>query len=65
MQIVRRWHNMCADVVLRCLDDPEGLNNGHLPSGRGPQVHKLANSLRLATIVPSKDLSGAWVTIRR
>jgi hypothetical protein len=56
---------MCADVVLRCLDDPEGLNNGHLPSGRGPQVHKVANSLRLATVVPSKDLSGAWVTIHR
>jgi hypothetical protein len=29
------------------------------------QALKLANGLRLGTVVPSQDLSGAWVTIHR
>jgi hypothetical protein len=34
-----------------CFDDPEGLNNEHLPSWCSPQLCELANGLRLATIV--------------
>jgi hypothetical protein len=62
--VISKWRGMRADPVLTCLDDPEGLNNGYLPSGRGSRVHELANSLRLGTTVPSQDLSGAWVTVR-
>jgi hypothetical protein len=51
-------------LVRGCFDNPEGLNNGHFLSGRGPQVLELANSLRLCTTVPSQDLSVAWVTVR-
>jgi hypothetical protein len=61
--VVRRWCDLCADPVHGCFDNPEGLNNGYLSSGRGPQVCKLANILRLGTAVPSQDLSGAWVTV--
>jgi hypothetical protein len=59
---VRRWCSLHVGPVRRCFDDPDGLNNGYLPSRRDPQVHELANSLRLGTVVPSQDLSGAWVT---
>jgi hypothetical protein len=50
---VRIRRSMHADRVLRCIDDPEGLNNGHLPSGCGPQVHELANDPKHGTAVPS------------
>jgi hypothetical protein len=53
-----------TDPVRGCLENLEGLNNGYLPSWCGPRVHELDNSLRLGNIVPSQDLSGAWVTIR-
>jgi hypothetical protein len=46
-----------------CFDNPEGLNNRHLPSWHGPRVHELAIDLRLGNVVPSQDLSGAWVTV--
>jgi hypothetical protein len=26
IRVVRRWHDMCADRVLRCFDKPEGMN---------------------------------------
>jgi hypothetical protein len=58
IQVVRKWHRMRVDLVLKCLDDLEGLNNRHLPSGHGPRVCEWANSLRLGTAVPSQDLSG-------
>jgi hypothetical protein len=38
-RVVRKWHDMRTDPVLRCLDDLEGLNNGYLPSGHGPRVY--------------------------
>jgi hypothetical protein len=41
----------------------KGLKNNHLPSGRGPQVHELANGLRPGIAMPSQDLSGDWVTV--
>jgi hypothetical protein len=59
IRVVRKWRSLCADLILRCLDNPEGLNNGYLPSKHGPRVHKLANGLRLGTTVPSQNLSGA------
>jgi hypothetical protein len=59
VRVARKWHGLCANPVLKCLNGPKGLNNGYLPSGHDPQVHKLANSLRLSTAVPSQDLSGA------
>jgi hypothetical protein len=36
IQVVRKWRGMRADRVHRWLDILEGLNNGHMPSGRGP-----------------------------
>jgi hypothetical protein len=62
--VVRRWHGLRADHIRRCFDDPEGLNNGYLPNGRGPRVWELDNGLRLGTTMPSQDLSGARVTVR-
>jgi hypothetical protein len=63
VRFVRRCCGMHADHVLKCLDDLEGLNNRYFPIGRGPQVLKLINSVRHGAIVPSQDLSGAWVTV--
>jgi hypothetical protein len=63
IRVVRRWRGLRGDPICRCFDDPKGLNNGYLSSGHGPQVHKLANGLRLSTVVPSQDLSGACVTV--
>jgi hypothetical protein len=59
VRVIRKWHSLCADSILRCLDNLEVLNNGYLPSWHGPQVRELANGLRLGTAVPSQDLSGA------
>jgi hypothetical protein len=56
---------MHTDPIRGCFDNPKGLNHRHLPSRRGPRVHELANSLRLGTVVPSQDLSGAWITVHR
>jgi hypothetical protein len=50
---------MRIDPILRCLDDPEGLNNEYLPSGLDTRIYQLSNDLRPNTIVPSQDLSGA------
>jgi hypothetical protein len=63
VRVVRMWCGTHANPILRCLDDLEGLNNGHLPSGRAPRVRQLANGLRLDTIVPSQDLSRPCITI--
>jgi hypothetical protein len=30
--VVRRWCDACTDPIRVCFDDPEGLNNEHLPS---------------------------------
>jgi hypothetical protein len=30
IRVVKKWHSMHVDPVLRCLDDPEGLNSGYL-----------------------------------
>jgi hypothetical protein len=64
VRIVRKWCGLCINPVLRCLDNPEGLNNEYLPSLCGPQLRELANDIRLGTVVSSPDLSGAWVTIQ-
>jgi hypothetical protein len=61
--VVIRWHCLHANPVYGCFDDPEGLNNGYLPSGRALLVRELANGLRLGTAVLSQDLSRAWVTV--
>jgi hypothetical protein len=53
IRVVRRWHNMRIDPILRCLDDPEGLNNEYLPSGLDTHIYQLSNDLRPNTIVPS------------
>jgi hypothetical protein len=37
VQVVRKWHSIHANSVLRCLDAPEGLNNRYLPSGAVPE----------------------------
>jgi hypothetical protein len=51
--VVRRWYSVCTDPVCGCFDNPEGLNNGHLPSRRGLRVHELANGVRHGTTVLS------------
>jgi hypothetical protein len=56
---------MHSDPIRKCFDNTEGLSHGNLPRGRNPWVHELTNSLRLGTAVPSQDLSGVWVTVRR
>jgi hypothetical protein len=58
IQVVRRCCGVRIDPVHGCFDNPDGLNNGHLSSQRGPRVHELAISLRLGTAVPSQDLCG-------
>jgi hypothetical protein len=35
-----------------------------LASQHGPRALELANGLRQSTVVLSKDMSGAWVTVR-
>jgi hypothetical protein len=64
IRVVRKWHGLRLNRVLRCLENSEGLSNGYLPVGRGPLVHELANDMRLGTTVLSQDLSGAWLTIQ-
>jgi hypothetical protein len=53
IRVVKKWRDMHADPVLRCLYDPKGLNSEYLPRGHGPRVHELANGLRHGTTVPS------------
>jgi hypothetical protein len=64
IRVVRKWSGKRVDPDFKYFDSLEGLNNGHLPSGRGPRIHEITNGLRLGTIVPSQDLSGAWVTVQ-
>jgi hypothetical protein len=47
-----------TDPVHGCFNNPEGLNNGHLPSGSGPQVHELANGLGESQRKPSAPPDG-------
>jgi hypothetical protein len=47
-----------TDPVHGCFNNPEGLNNGHLPSGCGPQVHELANGLGESQRKPSAPPDG-------
>jgi hypothetical protein len=63
--VVRTWCGVHTVPILRCFDNPEGQNNGHLHSERGPRVYELANGLRLGTAMLSQDLSGVWVIIRK
>jgi hypothetical protein len=44
---------MHTDPLLRCFDNPEGLNYGYLLSWHGSRVRELANSVRLGTTVLS------------
>jgi hypothetical protein len=62
--VVRLWCGICTDPVLRCVNNPEGLNCRDQLEDVIPELGELANGLRLNTEVPSQDLSGAWVTIR-
>jgi hypothetical protein len=60
IRVVRKWCDMRTDRILKCFDNPEGLNCRYTLVGI---VHELANGQRLGTMVPSQNLSGAWVTI--
>jgi hypothetical protein len=51
---------ICTNPVLRCFDNPEGLSYG---DSLVDVVFDLANGLRLGTVVPNQDLSGAWVSV--
>jgi hypothetical protein len=61
VRFVRKWCGMHTDPILRCFDNPEGLNCEDLLVGIVPE---LANGLRLSTAVLSHNLSRAWVTVR-
>jgi hypothetical protein len=61
VRVVRMWCVICTDPIVGCFDNLEGLNCGNLLVGEAPE---LANDLRLSTVVPSQDLSGAWITFR-
>jgi hypothetical protein len=37
VRVVRMLHDMHTDPILRCLDDPEGLNNSELLVGAVPE----------------------------
>jgi hypothetical protein len=65
IRVVRRWCDVHTDPIRGCFDNPEGLNNVHLPSWCGPRVQELANGMRLGTAVPNQDLSGACITVRK
>jgi hypothetical protein len=54
------WCSIRTNPVLRCFDNPEGLSYEDLLVG---VVSDLANGLRLGTVVPNQDLSGAWVSV--
>jgi hypothetical protein len=54
---------MHTNPIRRCFKNREGLSNGDLPSWCYSEVHELANGLRHGIVVPSQDLSGAWVTV--
>jgi hypothetical protein len=36
--VVRRWHNICTDTVLRCFDNLEGLRYGNLLVSMVPKL---------------------------
>jgi hypothetical protein len=59
IRVIRKWRDLRADPVLRCLDDSDRLNNRYLPSGHGSRVCEMTNGLRLGTTVLSQDLSEA------
>jgi hypothetical protein len=48
-----------TDPIRGYFDNRKGLNNGCLPSGCGPRVRELAIGLKLGTVLPNWDLSGA------
>jgi hypothetical protein len=48
--VVRRWHDICTEPILKCFDNLEGLSCGNLLV---VVVLELANGLSLCTIVPS------------
>jgi hypothetical protein len=52
------WCSIFTDLILRCVNNPEGLNYGDLLEGIIPELGELANGLRLNTEVPCQDLSG-------
>jgi hypothetical protein len=60
-RVVKKWCGMRTNPVLRCFDNSEGLNCEDLTIGVVPE---LANGMRLGTVVPSQDLSGACITVR-
>jgi hypothetical protein len=58
----RMWCKILTDPVLRCFVNPKGLSCGDLLVGVVPR--DMANGLRLSTVVPSQDLTRAWVTVQ-
>jgi hypothetical protein len=37
VRVVRKWHSMCIDPILRCFDNPEGMNSRDLLVGIVPE----------------------------
>jgi hypothetical protein len=63
IRVVSKWCGICTEPVHWCFDNSERLNNGDLVSRCSSRVHELTIILRPSTIVPSQDLSEAWVTM--
>jgi hypothetical protein len=38
IRVVRMWCEICTDPILRCFDNPEGLNYGNLLVGMVPEL---------------------------
>jgi hypothetical protein len=36
--VVRMWHDICTDPILRCFDNPKGLSCGNLVVGVVPEL---------------------------
>jgi hypothetical protein len=51
-RVFRMWCGVCTDPVLRCFDDPEGLNCWDLLVGVVPELSSRL-TLRLSTVVSS------------
>jgi hypothetical protein len=58
------WCGKRTDPILSCFNNTKGLNCGDLLVGIVLEFLSWLTILRLGTVVPSQDLSGAWVTVR-
>jgi hypothetical protein len=64
MRVVRLGCGERTNPIQRCFVNPERMNCGELLVGMVYEFVEQAISLRLSIELLSRDLSGAWVTVR-